>query len=388
MKNNKVALVLAFKGTNYGMHLQGYATQQILDSWGYNTEIIDYKNKGILNGAPIQRGLLTFLWKSFKRRFFEKKQYASWGNEYLKNNELRLQASDWFRKTMLHDIKPIEGIEALRNYASNCQSVLIGSDQQWIPGVSFGNFLSLRFVPTGVNKISYATSLGVSEYPKYCYASAKRMWSRIDHLSTREEEGKYVISTICPNKQVSVVLDPTYLLTKGDWLDRIPFEKKIEEKYLLCYFLGNQDSSKLCARRYADKHGLKLVSIVSNESMSNIDFSYCDEAIQGASVQDFVNLIRGAECLFTDSFHGLAFGVINEKQFYVFYRRRDDAKQSRNSRIDNILRTWNLSERLITDEDRTWSNDYPAIDYKSVSKTLSVLRAESLEWLRNALLNK
>lgn len=276
----------------------------------------------------------------------------------------------------------------MRNYASNCQSVLIGSDQQWIPGVSFGNFLSLRFVPTGVNKISYATSLGVSEYPKYCYASAKRMWSRIDHLSTREEEGKYVISTICPNKQVSVVLDPTYLLTKGDWLDRIPFEKKIEEKYLLCYFLGNQDSSKLCARRYADKHGLKLVSIVSNESMSNIDFSYCDEAIQGASVQDFVNLIRGAECLFTDSFHGLAFGVINEKQFYVFYRRRDDAKQSRNSRIDNILRTWNLSERLITDEDRTWSNDYPAIDYKSVSKTLSVLRAESLEWLRNALLNK
>lgn len=122
--------------------------------------------------------------------------------------------------------------------------------------------------------------------------------------------------------------------------------------------------------------------------MSNIDFSYCDEAIQGASVQDFVNLIRGAECLFTDSFHGLAFGVINEKQFYVFYRRRDDAKQSRNSRIDNILRTWNLSERLITDEDRTWSNDYPVIDYKSVSKTLSVLRAESLEWLRNALLNK
>lgn len=388
MKNNKVALVLAFKGTNYGMHLQGYATQQILDSWGYNTEIIDYKAKGILNGAPIQRGLLTFLWKSFKRRFFEKKQYASWGNEYLKNNELRLQASDWFRKTMLHDIKPIEGIEALRNYASNCQSVLIGSDQQWIPGVSFGTFLSLRFVPTGVNKISYATSLGVSEYPKYCYASAKRMWSRIDHLSTREEEGKYVISTICPNKQVSVVLDPTYLLTKGDWLDRIPFEKKIEEKYLLCYFLGNQDSSKLCARRYADKHGLKLVSIVSNESMSNIDFSYCDEAIQGASVQDFVNLIRGAECLFTDSFHGLAFGVINEKQFYVFYRRRDDAKQSRNSRIDNILRTWNLSERLITGEDRTWSNDYPTIDYKSVSKTLSVLRAESLEWLRNALLNK
>lgn len=388
MKRNKVALVLAFKGTNYGMHLQGYATQQILDSWGYNTEIIDYKVKGVYNGVPIQRGLFTFLWKSFNNRFFKIKKSVNWTNEYSKNNELRLQASDRFRKTMLHDIISVEGIIALRNYAANCDSVLIGSDQLWIPGVGFGNFLSLRFVPDAVNKISYATSLGVSEYPKYCYPSSKKMWSRIEHLSTREEEGKRIINTICPNKQVRVVVDPTYLLTKDEWLDRIPFEKKIEGKYLLCYFLGNQDSSKFCARRYADKHGLKLVSIVSNESMSNIDFSYCDEAIQGASVQDFVNLIRGAECLFTDSFHGLAFGVINEKQFYVFYRRRDDAKQSRNSRIDNILRTWNLSERLITDEDRTWSNDYPIIDYKSVSKTLSVLRAESLGWLRNALLNK
>ena len=71
MKNNKVALVLAFKGTNYGMHLQGYATQQILDSWGYNTEIIDYKAKGILNGAPIQRGLLSC---DFRRQIGLEKQ--------------------------------------------------------------------------------------------------------------------------------------------------------------------------------------------------------------------------------------------------------------------------------------------------------------------------
>lgn len=51
------------------------------------------------------------------------------------------------------------------------------------------------------------------------------MWSRIEHLSTREEEGKRIINTICPNKQVRVVVDPTYLLTKDEWLDRIPLKK-------------------------------------------------------------------------------------------------------------------------------------------------------------------
>lgn len=385
MKNNRIGLVLAFKGTNYGMHLQGYATQQILDSWGYDTEIIDYKAKGFLNGAPIQSGLTTFLWKTIKNRFFEKKKSISWTERHLENNRLRIQASDCFRKTMLHSIKLIEGSNNLESYAIGCDSVIIGSDQLWIPGASFGNFLSLRFVPYGINKISYATSLGVSEYPKYCYSSARNMWARIDHLSTREEEGKMVINSICPEKEVRVVADPTYLLTKEEWLTKIPFERKIDGKYLLCYFLGNKKSSKLCARRYADKHGLKLVSIVSNESMSDIDFSYCDEAITGASVQDFVNLIRGSECLFTDSFHGLAFSVINEKQFYIFYRKRDDAKQSRNSRIDNILRTWGLSDRLITDEDIEWSNGSSQIDYATVSKIVNIFRTESLEWLQNAL---
>ena len=388
MKNNIIGLVIAFKGTNYGMHLQGYATQQLLDSWGYNTEIIDYKATGFLKGAHFQRGLVSFLWNTFKTRFLSKKVAINWTDEHVVNNELRAEVSNSFRNEMLHDIKVIQGADALNQYAKTCDSILIGSDQMWIPGVSFGNFLSLRFVPDDVNKISYATSLGVSEYPKYCFHSAKKMWSRIDHLSTREEEGEKIINTICSEKPVQVVADPTYLLTKEEWIEKIPYEKKIDGKYLLCYFLGNKDKSKQCARRYADKYGLKLVSIVSNESISDIDFSYCDEAVMGASIQDFVNLIRGAECIFTDSFHGLAFSIINEKQFYIFYRKRDNVKQSRNSRIDNILRTWDLNDRLITDEDRIWDGEDSAIDYDIVNNLLFKFRQDSLDWLRDALNKK
>jgi len=50
MSRKKVGLCLAFKGTNYGMLLQAYATQQIVETYGFDTEIIDYKsgrNKGI-----------------------------------------------------------------------------------------------------------------------------------------------------------------------------------------------------------------------------------------------------------------------------------------------------------------------------------------------------
>ena len=80
--------------------------------------------------------------------------------------------------------------------------------------------------------------------------------------------------------------------------------------------------------------------------------------------------------------------LIHEKQFYVYYRKRDDAKQSRNSRIDNILSFWEIKNRLITNNEIDWSEyvEIP-INYDNVNKILSSARAESCEWLKKALEN-
>lgn len=386
MQKNKIGLVLAYKGTNYGMHLQGYAIQQLLDDLGFKTEIIDYQATGIFHGVSIRKGIGCYLFQMFKSHFLNKKNIVNWPDLQRKNNKLRQAVSDDFRKSKLHNIVKIDGYNNLRHYASECSAILIGSDQMWLPGVCFGNFLSLRFVPENIKKISYATSLGVSSYPKYQYSSSRSMWNRIEFLSTREQEGKNVINEICPNKDVKVVVDPTYLFSKEQWLEKIPFERKFTDKYVLCYFLGNNDRSKESAQAYARKRGLKIVSILSNESYSEFDIVFCDEVVIGATISDFVNLIRGAECVFTDSFHGLAFSVINEKQFYIYYRKRDDAVQSRNSRIDNILRLWNLSDRLVLDNRTNWTSEDVLIDYQNkVTPKVKELREDSLIWLQKAL---
>ena len=39
----RIGLVLAYKGVNYGMLLQAFATQEVSHMLGYDTEIIDYK---------------------------------------------------------------------------------------------------------------------------------------------------------------------------------------------------------------------------------------------------------------------------------------------------------------------------------------------------------
>ena len=290
--------------------------------------------------------------------------------------------ADLFRKTYLKDVVECNGINELRNKSKEYFAVLVGSDQVWLPDVAVSNFFTLRFAAPGVRRISYATSLGVSSYPNYVKKSAAEFWKKIDYLSVREQQGKDIIQSIA-HVPVKVVADPTYLFTKSEWERLIPDARVVQDDYVLCYFLGDSQSTKSYARMFADKVGVRLVSILSDECQSRDD-EFADEVIVGESIESFVNLIRHAKYVLTDSFHGLAFSVINEKQVLVFYRNRTDVKESRNSRIDNIVRSWGIEDRLICNPEHMIlpTNN---IDYVEVSHRVEVLRNQSLEFLESAL---
>ena len=181
---------------------------------------------------------------------------------------------------------------------------------------------------------------------------------------------------------VDVVADPTYLLSYDEWLDLIPNDKVVEDHYVLCYFLGDNETIKQYARDFSNIKGLRLVSILSNECNSD-DIKYADEVVIGKSPDEFVNLIRHADYVLTDSFHGLAFSIINHKQFLIFYRNRVNVT-SRNSRIDNIVRSWGVEDRLVKDPEK---RIYPCsdINYESVNERVEDLRSFSKNFLETAL---
>lgn len=377
---------MSYKLTNYGAQLQAYATQVMVESLGHKTEIIDYSPKKGDRHIIICRGLLTHLYQKFLFNRKVRKHATSNDELFIKNKNEREVQYQLFIERRFHDIVKVNGYKELAARGREYDAVLIGSDQKWLPGFSFGNFTSLRFVPDNVRKISYATSLGVSEYPKYCWPSSRKAWKRINFLSVREQQGADIIKQVCGfDTPVQVVVDPTYLLTKTQWDELIPIEKKSQHKYVFCYFLGNDDTSKHIARHFADEKKLKLVSVLSKESYSPIDQTYADELVIGNTPEDFINWIRGAEYVFTDSFHGTAFSVINEKQFFIFYRKRLEAT-SRNSRIDNILERWGLKDRLVLPGSEVDAlslvND---IDYEKVNARVNIEREKSLDFLKVAL---
>lgn len=378
----KIGLVLAYKGNNYGMILQAFATQQAVEKMGYDTEIINYIRTDWrhIRFSPFFPVCVLCDWN--KKR---KKQKVILDDVHKNNIAARKKSSDKFRSEKFKNIVLCRGIVNLEKHAAKeYAGVLVGSDQLWPPDAAFGNFTTLRFAPDDMNKVSYATSLGVSKYPFWCKSSAKNFMKRINHISVREEQGKEIINGFL-DKDVKVVCDPTYLFSKEEWQVLIPDEKIIDGDYVLCYFLGDTREHKMLAKEYCKKHGIKLVSVLSTESSSDIDVSYADEVVTGLGPDGFINLIRHAKAVMTDSFHGLAFSVINNKEFYVFYRTVVGSKNSRNSRIDNILNMWGLQSRLVLNDADVDDFDLTPIDYVRVNALVEKKRAFSMDYLTKAL---
>lgn len=383
----KIGLILANPITNYGAHLQAFAMQYVVDNLGCKTTILDFTKIRVRHDYRIDSGFLVYCIKLLKSKLFSKRNATSYDDEFFKNQKGRIREAKLFREHYLHDEIIYTDYVQLKKDAALLDGVMIGSDQMWLPGSSFSPLNSLKFVPSGVKRLSYATSLGVNDYPRYCWKSSREMWRQMDSISVREQQGADIINKVCRNKvPVEVVVDPTYLLSKEKWVELIPKKSMTNERYLFCYFLGDNDESKRCAKRYAESHGLKLVSILSCESLGSLDRIYADITLGAISPGDFINWIRGAECVFTDSFHGVAFSVINQRQFYVFYRKRKDTSLSRNSRIDNVLKTWEITDHLITDSNLNWENTIESpIDYEKVNSILIERREQSMNYLKKAL---
>ena len=51
----------------------------------------------------------------------------------------------------------------------------------------------------------------------------------------------------------------------------------------------------------------------------------------------FLNLIENAECVCSNSFHGIAFSIIFEKEFYRVGAMNQTGEIKKDDRIDNIL---------------------------------------------------
>lgn len=93
---------------------------------------------------------------------------------------------------------------------------------------------------------------------------------------------------------------------------------QVDEKYNLAYILDPTDEKKMAIQSLKELTGVETKIILD---MKNFDKSYAKwsdmDIIDKVSVPDFVKLIRNCNFLLTDSHHGVCFGMIYHKKFWL-----------------------------------------------------------------------
>lgn len=389
----RIGIVSCYFQHNYGSMLQALATQMALDKLNYENETVDIsgfnheiKKAKLLYFAKASLTSDILLSKLGMAKNVLIKKFSK--NEYAAMSRIRAEKFDdfskkWFRKSPKYTSKKELGDSCKENYSS----VLVGSDQLWLPGNIAADYYTLNFVPETVNTIAYATSFGQSSLPKDSARKAALFLKKIRHIGVREESGQKLVKELA-GRDVPVVCDPTLLFTGEEWLSIQKDEPIVEDKYILCYFLGNNPPHREFAKRLRQATGCKIVALTHLDEFVKSDEGYADETPYNVDPADFLNLIRNATYVCTDSFHCSVFSMLYKKVFFTFRRYARKTKSSTNSRLDTLFRLAGVSGRILEGTEDIQKCLSMEIDYDRVHQNFAKIREESYQYLQNALEDK
>lgn len=379
-----IGLILSYRGTNYGMMLQAFATQHVLEKMGFQTEIISCGNNNTVVNKF--RKLLSFnnVKQSLRKR---KRRIVVHSNKLISNAyNMRVNEGRKFVEKYLNSIKSFSNINELKEYAKKYSAVIIGSDQQWAPACFYSEINTLAFVPDGVKKISYATSMGVSCIPSYTKKRLREFTKDFYRISVREETGKSIIESVTGRDDVKVNPDPTFLISTQEWEEIIPAQRLCDKEYIFCYLLGDSDAPLRAIEKYAKERNLEVIVARNIEAYTSAPYNYgSTTVVEAPSVEEFVNYIRYARLVCTDSFHATVFSLINKSDFVTFYRTLSSDKNSRNSRINDLLEKFNLRNRICEKSEDFNPKADIKIDFADIDVKLEEMKKKGIHFLQEAL---
>lgn len=369
---NKICVVTWSGGTNFGTNLQAYALIEKLRLLGYDASM-----KGSITG-----NINYFLHPAFVADRIANKLKRN-------KNPKRVISEDKEKEKKFREFCEIylprlnsHGKEQWKQVERDYLAFVTGSDQVWNPNY-FQSMMMLDFVKSNkIKKIAYAPSIGVSELSKQTRKKYRKLLSSYSAIGMREKQAADLISDISP-VPVKTVLDPTLLLNDNDWnqlADKADVDKAwdADKPYILCYFVGHRNDYCDYINLVKEKTGMNCIIIPMD-----VDLSNCGTVATGIGPKEFIWLIKNANIVCTDSFHATVFSIQYRKEFYVLKRFDDNSKTSQNGRLYEILDTYQLRSRWITNESEFIRKD--DINYEIVYRILNDKRKYSENYLMDAL---
>lgn len=287
----KVGILTFQFADNYGAVLQCFALAEAVKAYADEVVVLDYLPKQMISTKMKMK-------KRIIPKVFEKK-------------------FENFRK--IHFKR--------KSRKDNFDVILVGSDQVWNSHIT--GYDSFWIAPSVKYKkiCSYAASFGKSELTemeKRYLLENKIFFKNYDVITVREKAGVQFLKNI--GVMSETVCDPTLLFyNSSEIYNKLAKKAKIQpkEKYLLIYSLEYSVELEQIIEKLRDETKLKVYGI----HPMNARVQSCDEFVENASVYEFLSLIKNAEYVLTNSFHGLAFSYIFRKKVYCVHHSSLSSRQ-------------------------------------------------------------
>ena len=345
----KIGIMTFHNVPNYGAALQAFALKTYLSELGHDVRLIDYqcpgnsdefspeslKSKSRRSGNVVKR-----IVKSLMYDVLVNKDYCCKYNKFK-------QFSDEFYN--------LEGYTS--DIYNSFDIVFCGSDQIWNPAITKGFKPPYFGGQRDITKVaaSYAASCGdVSELNENLRSELCTLVRNLDFAGVRE---KSLYDYLCAQGiECTYTLDPTFLLTASDYIEKLHLKMNNEKKYILQYSLRKSDDLDKAAAKVAKEKGLKIIDVCG----------YIPKKLHRGHFDigpvEFLEYLYNAEYVVTNSFHGVALSLNFKKDFNVCL------PVHRKGRIQDLLEMLDLTDRIYSHEKKMATDK---IDYEGNSRKLN-----------------
>lgn len=361
----KIGILTYHACFNYGACLQAYALQQVIKKEHEDCLIIDYQSKKLIDiNHPFCK------MPKHPKELIKNVTRLPYYSQLKRREEMFV---DFINHTQELTVR-CSTDEDVRKVSELFNCVVCGSDQTWNldPSIRYETPLYYMNFPKKQKRISYATSFG-SWVKEFSTREQELLpWLReFEHLSMREESGVEMLKS--KGLECEWVLDPTLLLGQKDY-DKIATNRVIEEPYVLLFSWNGAKEAVELTKAVSDKLGCKAYYIVPPPRAM---FSGIERKLDVGPKQ-YLSLIKHAEFVITNSFHGTVFSTIYHKPFISAIKDEVDPRRA------SLMKQFGLEDHLMSPTNFNLDRIF-ATDFDKVEKNLEPLRKHSLDYLFNAL---
>lgn len=361
-----IGILTYHTGYNYGASLQNFALQHVVKKMGLECETINFETDEFV----ANREMFSHRPKRIKEiiKVITRVPYYS-------SLKKRQALFDKYTRKCLA-ISPLYRTEQeVINHASDYDCIICGSDQIWNVSEAAGeaaNYIYFLNFPKKQRRVSYAASFGpwVKDAPQH--EDKFLPWLKeFDAVGIRETSGVEYVRSLGIDCELN--LDPTVLLDKEDY-DEICGERIIGEKYILMFGWNTNKNLISAAKKASKELGLPVYNIVPPPRgmfcgiERKLDVGPCE----------FLSMIKYAEFVVTNSFHGTAFSMTYEKPFVSIVTDKPDL------RMKSLLQQLQIENNLVKVADFDVQKALQ-IDWEKVRENKASLRENSIDYLRRAL---